>query len=242
MTREELLQLVNGKVDTTKFNSLSKKSIEEELDDVLEDFGDDSDKNDKIVDKLANRLKRMDGNLHKNVSEEMKKNREAEEERKRLEEEKKRNGKDSKGEGAGGDGSEKNLEDKVNDLLKKIETMESERAESERKQAKAALLESVKNGLKDKFEKAGLSLNGFFVKTAMAKLEVPDKDADVSALIDEAEKLYNADAKEAGLTPSTKPRNGGGEGSGGDVTDHAFDDIKALAARNKPATSSDQDK
>ena len=82
MTREELLNLVNKEVDTTKFTSLSQKTINEELDDVLEDFGDDEEANSKIVTKLANRLKRMDGNLHKNVSDEMKKNR-AEAERRR---------------------------------------------------------------------------------------------------------------------------------------------------------------
>ena len=72
MTREELLALVNKEVDTTKFKSLSQKTINEELDDVLEDFGDDEASNAKLVTKLANRLKRMDGNLHKNVSDEIK--------------------------------------------------------------------------------------------------------------------------------------------------------------------------
>ena len=73
MTREELLALVNKEADTTKFKSLSQKTINEELDDVLEDFGDDEAANAKLVTKLANRLKRMDGNLHKNVSDERKK-------------------------------------------------------------------------------------------------------------------------------------------------------------------------
>ena len=60
MTREELLTLVNGKVNTTSFISLSQKTIEEELDDVLDELGDDEEVNDRIVTKLANRLKRMD--------------------------------------------------------------------------------------------------------------------------------------------------------------------------------------
>ena len=68
MTREELLELTNKEVDTTKFKSLSQKTINEELDDVLEDFGDDEEANSKLVTKLANRLKRMDGHLHINVS------------------------------------------------------------------------------------------------------------------------------------------------------------------------------
>ena len=73
MTKEELLELVNKKVDTSKFKSLSKRSIDEELVDALEEIGDDESANDKVVTKLANRLKRMDGNLHANVSAEVKK-------------------------------------------------------------------------------------------------------------------------------------------------------------------------
>ena len=93
MTREELLNLVNKEADTTKFTSLSQKTINEELDDVLEDFGDDEEANSKIVTKLANRLKRMDGNLHKNVSDEMKKNRaEAERKKKKEEDERQKQG------------------------------------------------------------------------------------------------------------------------------------------------------
>ena len=49
MTREELLALVNKEADTTKFKSLSQKTINEELDDVLEDFGDDEAENAKLV-------------------------------------------------------------------------------------------------------------------------------------------------------------------------------------------------
>jgi type I site-specific restriction-modification system R (restriction) subunit len=94
MTREELLALVNKEADTTKFKSLSQKTINEELDDVLEDFGDDEAANAKLVTKLANRLKRMDGNLHKNVSDEIKKSKE-EAERKKQEEEEERKRKEA---------------------------------------------------------------------------------------------------------------------------------------------------
>ena len=110
MTKEELLSLVNKEVDTTKFNSLSQKTINEELDDVLEDFGDDEAANAKLVTKLANRLKRMDGNLHKNVSDEIKKSKE-EAERKKREEEEERKRKE-----AGKDKTDP--DDKYNELLK----------------------------------------------------------------------------------------------------------------------------
>ena len=93
MTVEELLSLVNKEVDTTKFKALSQKTINEELNDVLDEMGDDEATNAKIVTKLATRLKRMDGNLHKNVSDEMKKNRaEAERKKKKEEDERQKQG------------------------------------------------------------------------------------------------------------------------------------------------------
>ena len=126
MTREELLDLVNEKVDTSKFKSLSQKTINEELDDLLEDFGDDESANDKIVTKLANRLKRMDGNLHKNVSDEIKKDK-AEKERKEKEKREKETKEDETV-----DPKYAALEEKLNQLLKANEER-SKAAKKERR-------------------------------------------------------------------------------------------------------------
>ena len=114
MTVEELLSLVNKEVDTTKFRSLSQKTINEELNDVLDEFGDDEAANAKIVTKVANRLKRMDGNLHKNVSDEIKKSREEAERKKKEEEERSRKAKDD----------DDKPDDKYDKLLAKLEALE----------------------------------------------------------------------------------------------------------------------
>lgn len=225
MTREELFGKVNEKVDTTKFKSLSKKTINEEIDDVLEDMGDDESMNDKLITKLANRLKRMDGNLHKNVSDEMKKNKEAEETRKKEEEEAKRKKEEEEG----------NADSKSDELIKKLterlDAMEKANKERDNRAAREATLDAVKKGLKDKFEKAGLELNGFFAKTALSKLDLQDENVDVSELIAKAEKLYNTDVKEAGYVPSTKPHSGGGGGNNQD-DDKIWDDIANLRKRD----------
>lgn len=225
MTVEELLEKVNGKVDTKKFKSLSKKTIDEELNDVLDEIGDDDAVNDRIITKLANRLKRMDGNLHKNVSDEIKKSKEEaerkakeEEEAKRKEEEEKKNNPES------------------NELIKKLtdrlDAMEKANKERETKEAMKATMDAVKKGLKEKFEKAGLELNGFFAKTALSKLDVSGEDVEISELVAKAEKLYNADVKDAGYVPSnSKPHNGGG-GSENQDDDKIWDDIATLRKRD----------
>ena len=210
MTKEELLSLVNKEVDTTKFKSLSQKTINEELDDVLEDFGDDEAANAKLVTKLANRLKRMDGNLHKNVSDEIKKSKE-EAERKKKEEEEERKRKEA--------ARNDDPDDKYNELLKEIKALKEANAERDKKAARKATIESVKAGLKDKFDKANLEMKNYFLNAAIAKLEIPDEDADIDDLVSKAEKIYTAEYKEAtgenGI-PAKGQRTSGGLNSNDD--------------------------
>lgn len=219
MTREELLALVNKEVDTTKFKELSQKTIDEELDDVLEDFGDDEEANSKLVTKLANRLKRINGNLHKNISDEVKKSKE-EAERKKKEEEEERKRKEAD--------KDDDPDDKYNELLKEIKALKEANAERDKKAARKATIESVKAGLKDKFDKANLELNDFFLDTALSKLEIPD-DADVVELVSKAENIYTADYKRANGGDAV-PRKGSSvsSGEGNELDEHEWDDIKDI--------------
>lgn len=219
MTREELLALVNKEVDTTKFKELSQKTINEELDDVLEDFGDDEEANSKLVTKLANRLKRINGNLHKNISDEVKKSKE-EAERKKKEEEEERKRKEA--------GKDDDPDDKYNELLKEIKALKEANAERDKKAARKATIESVKAGLKDKFDKANLELNDFFLDTALSKLEISD-DADVAELVSTAENIYTADYKRAN-GGNAVPRKGSSTSSGEEkkLDEHEWDDIKDI--------------
>lgn len=208
MTREELLALVNKEADTTKFKSLSQKTINEELDDVLEDFGDDEAANAKLVTKLANRLKRMDGNLHKNVSDEIKKSREEAERKKKEEEEEEERKRKEEEEGKTGS------DDKYDELLKEIKALKEANAERDKKAARKATIESVKAGLKDKFDKANLEMKNYFLNAAIAKLEIPDEDVDIDDLVSKAEKIYTAEYKEAtgenGIPAKGQRLSGGG--------------------------------
>lgn len=219
MTREELLALVNKEVDTTKFKELSQKTINEELDDVLEDFGDDEEANSKLVTKLANRLKRINGNLHKNISDEVKKSKEEAERKKKEEEEERKRNEVNKGD---------DPDDKYNELLKEIKALKEANVERDKKAARKATIESVKAGLKDKFDKANLELNDFFLDTALSKLEISD-DADVAELVSTAENIYTADYKRAN-GGNAVPRKGSSASSGEEekLDEHEWDDIKDI--------------
>jgi hypothetical protein len=221
MTREELLALVNKEVDTTKFKELSQKTINEELDDVLEDFGDDEEANSKLVTKLANRLKRINGNLHKNISDEVKKSKgEAERKKKEEEEERKeaeRKKKEEEEERKEAD-KDDDPDDKYNELLKEIKALKEANAERDKKAARKATIESVKAGLKDKFDKANLEMKNYFLNAAIAKLEIPDEDVDIDELVSKAEEIYTAEYKEA-TGENGIPAKGSRTSSGGTSTD-----------------------
>lgn len=219
MTREELLALVNKEVDTTKFKELSQKTINEELDDVLEDFGDDEEANSKLVTKLANRLKRINGNLHKNISDEVKKSKEEAERKKKEDEEERKRREADKGD---------DPDNKYNELLKEIKALKEANAERDKKAARKATIESVKAGLKDKFDKANLEMNDFFLDTALSKLEISD-DADVAELVSTAENIYTADYKRAN-GGNAVPRKGSSAPSGEEkkLDEHEWDDIKDI--------------
>ena len=231
MTREELLALVNKEVDTTKFKSLSQKTINEELDDVLEDFGDDEEANSKLVTKLANRIKRMDGNLHKNVSDEIKKSREEAERKKKEEEEERKRMEANK---------DDDPDDKYSKLLEKLEALEKANAERDKKAARNATIESVKAGLKDKFDKANLEMKNYFLNAAIAKLEIPDEDADINDLVSKAEKIYTAEYKEATGENGIPAKGQRSSGGGSSTDDEKFMD--EIAERRKKRYGGGEDK
>ena len=120
----------------------------------------------------------MDGNLHKNVSDEIKKSREEAERKKKEEEERKKKEEEDK------------PDDKYDKLLAKLEALEKANEERDKKASRAATIEAVRKGLKDKFDKAKLELNDFFLDTAISKLEIPDKDADVIDLVSKASAIF----------------------------------------------------
>lgn len=228
MTREELLALVNNELGSTKL-TISEKTINEELDDVLEDFGEDEAVNAKLVTKVTNRLKRMDGNLHSDVSQQVK------EYKKKARERQKAKETESEEEGSEEIPNEEDMPEWAKKLIGEVKEEREAREQKEAADAKKALVNSIKEGLKAKFEKANIPLNSFFVKTALDKLEIPDGEVDIKDLVGKAEVLYNADLKEAGINPETKPRSGGGGAGGtGTVDEHEFDDVAAIRSRHKP--------
>ena len=226
MEREELKELVNKSLGSTQLK-LSERTINEELDDVLGDFGDDEGTNAKLVERVANRLKRMDGNLHADVSKEVKEYKENAE--KKLKEGTEGGSKKNEG----NEGSESEIMKELKSLRAKIDEERNARKQAETERAKHATMDSVRKGLREKFENAGLKLNDFFAKSALSKLEIPSENVDLKSLVEKAERLYNADIKEAGIEIG-KP-HAGGNGSGKEEKED-WSDVSSIVGRHNPKT------
>lgn len=112
-----------------------------------------------------------------------------------------------------GDGSKPNEDDRVAALEKKIADMEAAQAAAKKQSEIESVRNSVKNGLIQKFDEAGLKVNKFFLDTAMSKMEIPEENADVGSLVKKVEAQYQADVKAAGIEYA-RP-NAGGRGSAG---------------------------
>lgn len=225
MNREELRELVTKNLGSTQLK-LSERTINEELDDVLDDFGDNEEANAKLVSKLTNRLKRMDGNLHADVSKEVKEYKE------NAEKKRKEDGNGEKGKESGNDNDSEALK-LVKELKSELDAERNARKQEQIERAKHATMDSVRKGLREKFENAGLKFNDFFAKSALSKLEIPNENVDLKSLVEQAERLYNADIKEAGVEIG-KPHAGGN--GGGKEEKEDWSDVGNIVGRHNPKT------
>lgn len=216
MEREELETRVNEELGSTKL-TLSEQTISGELDDVLEDVaGDDDEANKKVITRLVNRLKRLDGNLHKDVSTQ-------------VNDWKKKNKptppKDTKKDGPdGGDEAPAWFKAYKAEQDAKWEAQEQARKEAQQASDKKAVKDAVDKSVRDKFKDAGITLNSYIYKQTMRDVEIPDEGADAQKIAKDVEKAYYKNLKEAGLDggKGVGPRKGGGGSGGTDAQDAYF--------------------
>ena len=226
MEREELKELVNKSLGSTQLK-LSERTINEELDDVLGDFGDNEEANAKLVERVANRLKRMDGNLHADVSKEVKEYKE------NAEKKQKEGNEGGSKKNENNEGSESEIMKELKNLRVELDEERNARKQEQTERAKHATMDSVRKGLREKFENAGLKINDFFAKSALSKLEIPSENVDLKSLVEKVERLYNADIKEAGIEIG-KPHAGGN--GGGKEEKEDWSDVSGIVGRHNPKT------
>ena len=222
MEREELLQEVQGVIeaDGKKLSpSISEETINAELDDELENIGDDEESNKKVFGRIAKRLLRMDGNIHSNVSREVKVYKEQYQAKNAGNAAVTEAGKQA-AQAAGAEESE--TLKLLKSLTKRIDDIEAARKNKADAEAKDAAVEAVKDGLRTLFKDAKVEVNEYIYRQTLRDLEIPEaedgKSINTDDLVKKMERAYYRNLKEAGLDKKDtgKPRNGnrgGGSGS-----------------------------
>ena len=217
MEREELLQEVQSVIEADGKQlspSISTETINAELDDELENIGDDEEANKKVFGRIAKRLLRMDDNIHSNVSREVKDY--------KSKNPYKKSDVDKKEDKTGKEGEESEELKLLKSLTERIDNIEKSRKDKADAEAKNAAVDSVKKGLRDLFKKSNIEVNEYIYRQTIRDLEIPEtedgKNIDTDGLVKKMERAYYRNLKEAGLDKKDtgKPRNGnkgGGDSS-----------------------------
>lgn len=222
MELEKIVSTILEKVGNTDVSPQTVRTLIS-----LKPVADGSEPDDEYFDSIANVVKSVQGNVNNVFTAKLKEQVDAKVEAYKLKHPKQEPRDPVVG---GSDDRLKKLEDELKELRAEQDKEKKERARKD-------LLASVKKGLEDKSKESNTKLNNFFVKTALAKLNISDKDADVKSLIAEAEKLYNADVKEAGYEPDTPHAGGGKDGSQERIDEHEWDDVSKIVGRNRPKSA-----
>lgn len=226
MEREELLGQVNDALESEgRTLTLSEETINGELDDALEGVTDDAQVDETFVGRIVKRLKRMDGQLHKDVSTQVKAYKKAHPAPKTTQ----TSVAPKNGEGEGNGVEDDDEPAWAKKLNARLDAMEQSQKAAKETEAKNATLKEVKQGLKATFKKGDIEVKDYFLNQAMRDLKLPQLEEgesyDVDDLVSKAEKLYYKHLKEAGLDEkkTVQPRAGQrGGGTGETAADRFF--------------------
>ena len=223
MEREELLGQVNDVLENEGSTlTLSEETINGELDDALEDVENDDQVDEAFVNRIVKRLKRMNGNLHKDVSNQVKEYKKAHPAPKTP----KPKTKGQKGDDV--DEDDDDVPDYIKKLNARLDAMEQSRKTEAEAKSKNDTLAKVKKGLKSKFSEAQIEVKDYFVTQAMNELKLPTLEEgetyDVDDLVSKAEKLYHKHLKAAGFeSREVGPKFGKKTGNGTTAADRFFE-------------------
>lgn len=231
MEREELLQEVQSVIEADGkqlSRSISEETINAELDDELENIGDDEEANKAVFSRIAKRLLRIDGNIHSNVSREVKEYKE------KVAKTPKTNDKTPKDGEEGGE--EEEIPKWAKAITDRLDNIEKSRKDRESAEAKNAAVDTVKKGLREVFKKANIEVNEFIYKQTLRDLEIPEtedgKSVDTDSLIKQMERAYYRNLKEAGLDKSqTAKPHSGAKNQGGNASSLLDDKFKKKGLR-----------
>ena len=205
MEKEELIPKFTEALGSTQLQ-LTEQTMDGFYEEVLAEVGDDDAKvNDAFIERKINFLKKINGQLHADVSTQ-------------VEAYKKSTSKVDPTKPIDPPKPKKGESEDVAALRKEIETMKSAQKTKETENAKNAIKDSVKSSFEANQKKANLAVNPYFLKQTLRDLKLPEdiSTVDVDKLAKQLETEYNKALKEADFegkgTPRFKKEAGGVKG------------------------------
>lgn len=205
MEKEELIPKFTEALGSTQLQ-LTEQTMDGFYEEVLAEVGDDDAKvNDAFIERKVNFLKKMNGQLHADVSTQ-------------VEAYKKSMSKVDPPKPTDPPKPKKGESEEVAALRKEVEEMKAAQKSKETENAKNAIKDSIKNSFEANQKKANLTVNPYFLKQTLRDLKLPEDiaTADVDKLAKQLETEYNKALKEADFegkgTPKFKKEAGGAKG------------------------------
>jgi hypothetical protein len=194
MDREELKTKINEVLGSTKL-TLSERTINDFLDDALVGITDD-DVTDDFVSRKANMLKSIDGNLHSDVSEQvrvyMDKLPKSQEPKSQEPKPDTKPTGDEKPQEPADNGVSKEIEE----LKKRLKSFEDDRKKADEAKKREKELAELKDAFTARFDEAGAKVNTYILKQTLRDF---DGDGSVSDKVKALEGKYYENLKEAGF-------------------------------------------
>lgn len=189
MDREELKTRINDALGSTKL-TLSERTVNDFIDDALVGITDD-DVTDDFVTRKANMLKSIDGNLHSDVSEQIKvymdklpKQKEPDREPEPKD--------DTKPQEPDDNGVSKEIEE----LKKRLQSFEDDRKKADEAKKREKELAELRDAFTARFDEAGAKVNTYILRQTLRDF---DGDGSMSEKVKSLEDKYYENLKEAGF-------------------------------------------
>lgn len=188
MDREELKTRINGALGSTKL-TLSERTINDFLDDALVGITDE-DVTDEFVTRKANMLKSIDGNLHSDVSLQVKQYKDNLPKQEPTPDPKPKD--DEKPKEPDDNGVSKEIEE----LKKRLQSFEDDRKRADDEKKREKELAELRDAFTARFDEVGAKVNTYVLKQTLRDF---DGDGSIGEKVKALEGKYYENLKEAGF-------------------------------------------
>ena len=215
MEKEEIFSGLNERLGSTQ---LSERTLSEYASAISSEFSDETNVTDDLWAKHVGILKSLNGNLHKDVSAEIKKWRDS-----HPDSEQEEKAEESTEEEPVSSDAPEWFSKFSNSIDERFKAIEREREKERSARADAEFRSAVESGFRSKFADAGVEIHDYQFKNALKEVEM-DSGKGVEACIENLERLYNAHLKASGVSDYGYPHRGsvGGSRTGNSPQDDFF--------------------